>query len=252
MYLHDHLWIIIPAFNEEKYIGKCLEGLSYQSDKNFRVVMVDNASTDNTTEIARQVARQFGIKLDIIKESQKGTGWACRAGFNFAIKRGAVILARTDADCIPDKNWVRELRKLFAGGYEFIGGLCKPEQEDSFGTKIRFQLMYAIIRYFIYTTRLRKGFRSRFMISPGANLAITAKLYDEVGGFSKTSIETNNEDIDLANRVLTVTNKVLESKKTIVYTSSRRITALGLKGTFRWYANKTGQADIRSVPSPKN
>ena len=46
--------VVIPAYNEEKYIGRCLDSLVAQKTKyEFEVIVVDNNSTDNTRTIAR-------------------------------------------------------------------------------------------------------------------------------------------------------------------------------------------------------
>ena len=97
--------VIIPAFNEEKTIEKCLDSLVNQKTKRkFSVIVVDNNSTDKTAE----KARTFENKLDltIIVEKKKGRGAARRTGFQNAIGE---VLFSTDADTTHPSNWIETL-----------------------------------------------------------------------------------------------------------------------------------------------
>ena len=58
--------VVIPSYNEEKYIGRCLEGIALQIEKPDEVIVVDNNCTDKTVEIAEK----FGAT--IIKEKKQG------------------------------------------------------------------------------------------------------------------------------------------------------------------------------------
>ena len=53
--------IVVPTFNREDHIGRCLESIARQSYRDHEVVVVDNASADGTVE----VVRGFGSRLDI-------------------------------------------------------------------------------------------------------------------------------------------------------------------------------------------
>lgn len=91
--------VVIPAYNEERYLAACLTSLQKQTLKNFETIVVDNNSTDKTAEIARR----FGAK--VVKELKQGIIPARERGFREA---KAEIIARTDADTI-----VAPYNKLF-------------------------------------------------------------------------------------------------------------------------------------------
>ena len=55
--------VIIPVFNEEKFLPRCLESLKNQKFKYFEIIVVDNNSTDKTAEIAK--------KFNVILVSEK-------------------------------------------------------------------------------------------------------------------------------------------------------------------------------------
>src|SRR5215218_1556081 len=104
-------YVVVPFFNEEKGIRKTLDSLIGQTDTNFTLLLVDNASTDRTVAVVetwRQAHPEWPIVL--IVEPQKGTGAAADTGFRYAIAQGATHIARTDADCLPAPDWVAGLK----------------------------------------------------------------------------------------------------------------------------------------------
>ena len=99
------LWVVIPAYNEAPGITATLTALRHQRNREFRVVVVDNGSTDSTVEIVDEFASAHpDLDLTLIHEPQKGTGAAADTGMRYAIEAGAVRLARTDADCVPEPD----------------------------------------------------------------------------------------------------------------------------------------------------
>lgn len=93
--------VIVPAYNEEKYISQCLESLATQDyPKNlYEVIVVDNNSADKTSEIAAN----FDVK--IIQQSTGPVGAVRNAG---AEKAQGEYLAFIDADCIASPNWLSQ------------------------------------------------------------------------------------------------------------------------------------------------
>ena len=107
--------VVIPAHNEEKHIGKCLESIANQIEKPSEVIVVDNNCTDKTAEIAKK----FGAR--IIKEKKQGMIFARNAGFNAAKYD---IIARTDSDTILPADWTSRIKKAFED--PSLGALSGP------------------------------------------------------------------------------------------------------------------------------
>ncbi len=82
--------VIIPAFNEEKSIGKVVTDIPRDLVKH--VIVVNNNSTDNTPEVAREAG---AIVLD---QPKKGYGWACLMGIDKAYELQAEIIVFLDGD----------------------------------------------------------------------------------------------------------------------------------------------------------
>lgn len=94
------LSIVIPAYNEEKYIGACLDSLKNQTYTNFEIIVVDNNCTDKTAEIATSKG------ANVIKESQKGIAFARKKGFEEAKNE---IIVSTDSDCTFPPDWLEKI-----------------------------------------------------------------------------------------------------------------------------------------------
>lgn len=97
--------IIIPVYNEEKYVKKCLQSLINQSYKNLEIIIVNDGSTDNTQFEVEDIAKNDD-KIKPYTTDHVGTAKAR----NFAvIKSKGSILAFIDADMYVDKNYIKEL-----------------------------------------------------------------------------------------------------------------------------------------------
>lgn len=97
--------IVIPVYNDEDHLKRCLRFIAKQTDKPDEVIIVDNNSTDGSAA----VAKQFDF-VRVISESQQGVLHARNTGFNAA--KGDVI-GRIDADTQLGKNWVKRVRSIF-------------------------------------------------------------------------------------------------------------------------------------------
>jgi glycosyltransferase involved in cell wall biosynthesis len=91
--------VILPARNEEKYIGKCLQTLLRQNYPNYEIVVINDSSTDRTGDIINQLALKSSSILVVNAkpkpEDWVGKNWACYEGYQRAT--GDVFLF-TDAD----------------------------------------------------------------------------------------------------------------------------------------------------------
>ncbi len=95
--------IVVPVFNEEQHIERCIRALlalDYPIDR-FEIIMVDNNSTDRSAEIIRRYPR-----IRLFEEKKQGDFAARNRGI--AESRGAII-AFTDSDTAPFENWLRAI-----------------------------------------------------------------------------------------------------------------------------------------------
>lgn len=100
------LFIIVPAYNEEKVIGKVLKGLKIQKFKNIKkeIVVINDGSTDKTEEIAKR------CKVTVLTHPiNRGLGGALGTGLEYARVNNADIVITFDAD---DQHKPNDLKKL--------------------------------------------------------------------------------------------------------------------------------------------
>lgn len=99
----DFISVIVPVYNAENYLGDCIQALQSQTypEDRYQIIMIDNNSVDGSCELIRKYPN---VLLEL--EQQQGAYAARNRGIDRA--KGN-ILAFTDPDCIPDKNWLRNI-----------------------------------------------------------------------------------------------------------------------------------------------
>lgn len=248
----SEFFVVVPFYQEVRYLGATLRALAAQDDPAFTLVLVDNGSTDGSTAIARSFAAGAApFRTHVIHEPQKGTGAAADTGFRFAIAHGARWIARTDADCLPAPDWVSRLKAAFAeDGLEFVAGRIVPREDEALSWTERavLPLVIAVAERYGRWARRGPGFRYPYFMAAGNNLAIAASLYARAGGFPRTRIEEEHEDRALSESVRRLTDRAAVRRGIVVQNSVRRVRAYGVVNVLRWYRNhgyRPAAVDIR-------
>ena len=197
--------VVVPALNEEKYIGRCLSSLTCQTYPRglYEIIVVDNGSIDRTAEIARK----YGAK--VVYEPKRGVGPARRRGAEEA--RGEVI-AGTDADTIAPPTWVQAIARAFSSD-EALGAVTGPILLHDGNS---FQRWAARC---VSNPATRLSFAVGRGVIVGNNFAVRARDYWTVGGFDASLFSA--EDIDLGARLSAVTRTVY-GPTMAMYVSARR------------------------------
>lgn len=108
------VWIVMPAYNEERSIGGVLDALHKEGWRD--IIVVDDGSRDRTTEIAREKGA-----LVLSHPRNVGLGAAIRTGLKAALERGADCAVTFDADGQHDPNAVRNMVDSLNGADFMIG-----------------------------------------------------------------------------------------------------------------------------------
>lgn len=199
--------VVIPALNEEKYIGKTLEALTLLDHPGFEVeiIVVDSQSTDKTVEV---VKRFKDVRSIIIPK--RTPAYARQVGIE---KANGEIVACLDADTIPDKNWLTTIFGFFDNNPSLVGltGTVSPLDGPWYA---RFSMKYISTGFYLFNFMLGKT------IFQGQNFAVRKGAFLAIGGFNVRLHSA--EDADLGNRLSRV-GKVRFCKQMIVYTSMRRV-----------------------------
>jgi glycosyltransferase involved in cell wall biosynthesis len=179
------LSIVIPVFNEERYIRACLDAISRQSVKPDEVIVVDNNSSDKSVTIAKKY--KF---VRIIKEQRQGIVFARNAGFNTAKSQ---LIGRIDADTVLEKEWVETAKNYFCA-HKHADAVTGPATFYDFPFKRTTSILHVFIYY-----QLQKIFAGTEILW-GSNMALRSRAWKSVR--RDCSLDTAiDEDIDLALRL---------------------------------------------------
>lgn len=105
--------VVIPAYNEEDTIARCLVALIEQTAPAEEIIVVDNRSTDRTREIVEGLVTAFpdaGIRL-LSQNDEQGITPTRNAGFDAAT---GDLIGRIDSDSVVQADWVEQMRAAFA------------------------------------------------------------------------------------------------------------------------------------------
>lgn len=197
--------VVVPAFNEEKLLPACLESLLGQEYAGeIEILVVDNASTDRTAE----VARRHGAR--VIEEPRRGYCNALMRGF--AAAQGEII-ACTDADSVVPPDWIERLAREYdrAPDVVAVGGDIEFECPN---WKSRLLTQFLIP----WINRIDRGNPAGPHLW-GANLSVRRDAFLSVGGWNpKFSLQADSE---LSER-LRKAGRVVVNESLRVRTSSRR------------------------------
>lgn len=105
--LKDVVSIIVPVYNAEKYISKCLESILRQSYKNIELLLLNDGSSDNSLKIIKEYAKKYNF-IKIFTHKNKGVGFTRNIGIKNAKGRYIVFV---DSDDFIDENYIEMLLK---------------------------------------------------------------------------------------------------------------------------------------------
>jgi glycosyltransferase involved in cell wall biosynthesis len=167
--------IIIPAHNESAFIARTIHSALSQDvpRNNFEVIVVDNASDDDTYDIAKQSGADI-----VVREDKKGTNFARQRGVD---ESSGEILAFLDADSEAPKNWLSHIeRNLKKTGVVATSG---PYIQWEKGIK---KILNDFFFHFVMSVTPRVVtfiFRTPAGVGMGGNLAIKRTALENIGGF---------------------------------------------------------------------
>lgn len=204
--------VVIPAYNEEKYIGPCLESLATQTVLPDEVIVVDNNSTDRTSDIAKTFKN-----VTVIKESVQGSVGARDRGFNVARHP---ILARCDADSVLPPNWISVMKEDFEK---------HPEISAILGTGWFYDFpihdLKPLFESINETFKKRTGHYPLF----GSSMAITKSMWNKIKNHVCLDWTTLHEDVDLSIHVHHEGGIILYDGRLVSKISARRLKRSPLK-----------------------
>jgi glycosyltransferase involved in cell wall biosynthesis len=154
-----HFSVVIPAYNEARFIGDCLDSLSRQDfTGGYEVIVVDNNSSDRTSEIARAGG------ATVVWEEHAGV---CRARQRGTLAARGEIVVSTDADTRFDPAWLSRIDQAFGedSSRVAVAGPCRYLDGPWWGrlyARLLFEFVHLVNRMtgmVVYVTATNIAFR---------------------------------------------------------------------------------------------
>jgi glycosyltransferase involved in cell wall biosynthesis len=216
--------VIVCAHNEARYLASCLHSLLAQTRPPDEIIVVNNASTDATGDVAAGVP---GVR--VVSEHRKGLVIAREIGRRAAL---GDVLAYVDADCRAPLTWLARVERRFriTPGLLALSGPYRYYDWHWWGRALvrGYDFTVAPVTHVLVKHLLRIG-----TVFYGGNFAVRADALERIGGFD-TSIEFHGEDTNLGRR-LHQAGRVALCYECYMYTSARRFMAMGTGAVFRLY-----------------
>lgn len=192
--------VIIPTYNAAGSLGACLDALKHQSYAGKReIIVVDDGSTDGTAAVLK------GRRMTVLRRSNQGPAAARNAGARKA--KGNIILF-LDADCVPHRDWLKEMLMPFADPQVAgVQGAYRTRQKELVA---RFAQLEIEQRYQRMAAR-----RIDFVGSYAA--AYRRDIFLEQKGFYEGFRRASGEDSDLSFRIADAGHHLVFAPKAIVY-----------------------------------
>ncbi len=216
--------VVVPLYNDEKNIAFTLSSIldsNYPKDK-LEVIVVDDASTDNSYEVAKKF-EEFGVKV-IKLEKNSGAAHAKNVGIKAA--RGEIVIT-IDSDSIMDKNAIRNFIPYFEDpSVAGVSGAIRTQKPKNLMQKFQ-QYEYDII---LFVRKILEILDS-IPVTPGGMSAFRRGYVLEVGGFDEKSL---TEDQEIAFKLQKHNYRVKCSLESFSYTEVPDTFGGFLKQRVRW------------------
>ncbi len=232
--------VVIAARNESQTIERILKDISRQTYDDFNVIVVNDASTDKTSEIVRQYAAQ-DARFTLVRSGGEGKKAALTTGIQAS--KGEIIVT-TDADCSLDRHWLQLISGYFQDRETMLvfGGV--KISSSTFFSTIQAHEFLSLIGTAAAT--LSWGFPT---MCNGANLAFRKQVFHEVGGYKDNLHIPSGDDEFLMRKIFQVYPKGIKfvaCKQAVVMTSSVSMHQF-IHQRIRWAGKWTRNSSMWSI-----
>ncbi|MFP4402173.1 MAG: glycosyltransferase [Candidatus Nanoarchaeia archaeon] len=221
----EEVTIILPMWNEEENIGPTLKSLfqsKYPKDK-FHVIVVDDGSTDNSYNIAKEYQKQYNFKLITQKNGGKYT--ALNKGLKYV---NTPYFACLDVDGYVDKYAIRNIQKEFTHkNVAAVMPIMKVAEQHNMLQKVQSleYILNVFLKYFISKIHC-------VHVTPGPLSTYRTDVVKKLGGFVKGY---NTEDLEMALRLQSKHYEIKQSSDAIIYTKAPKTLNGFIAQRLRWY-----------------
>ncbi|WP_338472673.1 glycosyltransferase [Niallia sp. XMNu-256] len=216
--------VIIPAYNEEKVIGRTIESILKSNYPNLEMIVVDDGSNDQTSLVVNNKYKGSD-KVHLFQKRNEGKASALNLGVQKA--KGEILVA-IDADTVVPPNSISMLVRHFADeNIAAVSGNVRVGNRENLLTS------WQHIEYVTGFNLEKRGFATLNCIPvvPGAIGAWRKQVVEELDYFSN---DTLAEDTDMTLKILRKGYKVVIDEQAYAYTEAPKTVRDFLKQRFRW------------------
>lgn len=178
--------IIVPAYNEEKLIGRCIESLlnlDYPKEK-LEIIVVDDCSTDRTYEVAKRYEPK-GVR--VVRTPANGGCAAKTKNYGLRFATGEVI-GFLDSDSFVEPDTLRKMLPYFEEGVGAVTPAVRIWEPKNWIEKMQY-IEYEVI---LFLRRVWMSVESVY-VTPGPFSLFTREAIESVGGFDENSLTEDHE-----------------------------------------------------------
>ncbi len=211
--------IIIPSYNEERYIGKTLRSIKKQKYRDIEVILADGNSKDSTREVAKKEFKDIKIVIERERNTPKAYNKAAKTA------KGDILLF-IDADTSISENLLKAYDNAYSKNIVAATGPLLPLEKCSWDMELGFRITS------IYIVKFLLAVGKPAII--GSNFTCTRKAFVKAGGFDEKLI--TYYDWDLSHRLGRI-GKVGYVDDAVAYTSIRRVKKWGALRYFLFHTS---------------
>ena len=109
--------VIVPIYNVEKEIRRCIESLINQTEENIEIILVNDGSTDDSGNIAKEYAEKYNSKIRYYEKENGGLSDAR----NYGVKKAqGKYISFVDSDDYVNIKLYKELKEYMNQGYDLV------------------------------------------------------------------------------------------------------------------------------------
>jgi len=227
--------VIVPVLNAAELLQNCLKALKAQTyTGQVEIVVVNDGSADQTSEVVKKFE---GISL--IEQENRGRAKARNRGI---ANSSGKIIAFTDADCVPNPDWLKKL----------VSVLEKDPRRGIVSGSITIPLSANLWQRLDHQAWAHsigpKAPAGKTLFGSTANMCLLRSVFDKVGGFDERLL--GSEDSDLAFRVHQAGyENYFEPKARVTHNHPRKTFMAFIKQRFN-YGKWTIQTVLKYKPLP--
>jgi GT2 family glycosyltransferase len=230
--------VIVPVRNEAEHLGHTLAALLTNTRRDAEIIVVDDASADETLAVARGFAASGRVRV-VGNHRRRGPGASCN---DASARATGALLFFVDGDCTPAPDWIEQgMRSLRDPGVCAVeGAVYYDDPQPTFRHRVPINPFYNLARRGALTV-------------PGTdyangNFAIRRTTFAALGGFNASRYACGREDTDLGLRARAYGRIAYNPEMRVTHRSEWWSAATLWRNAFRYEADVRILKDHREFP----